>query len=122
MNKKQRISIGVLSTIAATLVVAFASGAIQIGGDKETLVVARKFARDYLANPDKQAFPIYGESKLLVPCLEPRIENEFVSHGKLRYDFKVTCANEKIGYLFVSMKGNPVAYIGVSRESPIVGK
>lgn len=122
MNKKQRISIGVLSVIAAALIVAVASGAIQVGGDEKTQVAARNFAREYLANPDKQTFPIYGESTLLVPCPEPRIDNEFVSHGKLRYDFKVTCANQKIGYLFVSMKGNLVAFIGVSSNSPLIGK
>ena len=70
--------------IAAAVIAAFASGTIQIGGDEKTLIAARNSARGYLANPDKQSFPIYGESNLLVPCPEPRIENEFVSHAMLR--------------------------------------
>ena len=106
--------------IMAALIGAIATGAIQIGGNEKTLVAARNFARGYLANPDKQSFPIYGERNLLVPCPEPRVENEFISHGKLRYDFKVTYANQKVGYLFVSMRRNLIDFIAVSTESPIL--
>ena len=120
MNKKLKISFTVLSALAILLIAAIASGALRIGGDETTLASARSFALGYLANPDKQTFPIFGETKLLVPCLEPRIENEFVSHGKARYDFKVTCANQKVGYLFVSMREPSVSFIGVSSESPVL--
>ena len=118
----QKIIFGVFLAIVAALIVAIASGVIRIGGDETTLASARGFALGYLANPDKQTFPIYGENNLLVPCPEPRIENEFISHGKLVYDFKVTCANQKVGYLWVSMRGSSssISFIGVSSQSPIV--
>ena len=106
------------------LIAAIASGVIQIGGDEATLASARGFALGYLSNPDKQSFPIYGENSLLIPCPEPRIENEFISHGKLVYDFKVTCANQKVGYLWVSMRGSSssISFIGISSQSPIVSE
>ena len=106
--------------LVAAVVTVFATGIIQIGGDERTHEAARNFALSYLANPNQQTISVSNEHKLLIPCPEPRIEDEVVVHAKLRYDFKVTCANNEVGYVTVLLRGSASPIIGVSIQSPVL--
>lgn len=90
------------------------------GTEPEREFVKRKaelYAREYLAEPDTRKFNVVGERSYLSGCAKPEIQVEYLSYEKRRYEFKISCAGAKVGYVLVSMRADPPSFISVNRES-----
>lgn len=118
--KTTRVKVGksILALVVGAVMVVVAYVLTGTNSEREfVLHEAERYAREYLDEPDTRKLNVVGERALLSHCAQPVMQVEYSSYEKRKYEFKVTCAGGKVGYLFVSMRAVPPAFIVVGKES-----